>query len=58
MTNEQLAEAVRELQGIVQVQRRELDGLRARVEILELAKEQHYRADQEISAHLNGMTYP
>ena len=76
MTNEQLAEAIRELQGIVAVQRRDLEALRARVEELEdshgqvLDKhgsrlwelEQRAQASEdshrEVSAHLNGMTYP
>jgi hypothetical protein len=58
MTNQQLAEAIRELQGIVVVQRGDLEALRNRVEELERAEEQRYQTDQEFSAHLNGMTYP
>jgi hypothetical protein len=58
MNNAQLWEAIRELQGISQVQRRELDELRERVTKLERDEQWRYEQDQAISAHLNGMTYP
>jgi hypothetical protein len=76
MTNEQLAEAIRELQGIVVVQRRDLEVLRTRIEELEdsygrtldehgnrlwqLERQAQASEDsqRELSAHLNGMTYP
>jgi hypothetical protein len=32
--------------------------LEMRVQELEHAQERRYQADQEVSAHLNGMTYP
>lgn len=58
MNAAQLWEAIRELQGIVRIQRRELDELRGQIEELQKAEKWRYQQDQEISAQLNGMTYP
>jgi hypothetical protein len=51
MTNEQLAIALQEL--TIEVAR-----LSLRVKELEQADQRRYQTDQEVSAHLNGMTYP
>jgi hypothetical protein len=51
VTIEELEQAVRELTT-------EVARLTVRVQELEQAERRRYQADQELSAHLNGMTYP
>jgi hypothetical protein len=58
MTIEEYEQELRELEQAVRELTVEVARQAGRLEALEQAAERRYQADQELSAHLNGMTYP